>query len=38
MSTLEIILLITSLSLLALYVTSKIGKNQSLNEVITHDC
>lgn len=34
MSTLEIILLITSLSLLALYVTSKIGKNQSLNEVI----
>lgn len=34
MSTLEIILLVTSLSLLALYVTSKIGKNQSLNEVI----
>lgn len=34
MSTLEIILLITSLSLLALYITSKIGENQSLNEVI----
>lgn len=34
MSTLEIILLITSLSLLALYITSKTGKNQSLNEVI----
>lgn len=34
MSILEIILLITSISLLALYVTSKVGKNQSLNEVI----
>lgn len=34
MSTLEIILLITSLSLLALYVRSKIGKSQDLNKVI----
>jgi F0F1-type ATP synthase membrane subunit b/b' len=34
MTTLEIILLITSLLLLALYVTSKMGKEQSLHEVI----
>lgn len=34
MTTLEIILLITSLGFLALYVTSKLGKDQSLDEVI----
>ena len=34
MTTLEIILLITSLLLLALYVTSKLGKDQPLNDVI----
>ena len=34
MTTLEIILLITTLLLLALYVTSKLGKDQSLNDVI----
>ena len=34
MTTLEIILLIISLLLLALYVTSKMGKDQSLHEVI----
>jgi hypothetical protein len=34
MTTLEIILLITSLGLLALYVTSKFRKDQSLDEVI----
>jgi len=34
MTTLEIILLIASLLLLALYVTSKMGKDQSLSEVI----
>ena len=34
MTTLEIILLIISLLLLALYVTSKISKDQSLNEII----
>ena len=34
MITLETILLITSLLLLALYVTSKLGKDQSLNDVI----
>jgi hypothetical protein len=34
MTTLEIILLITSLLLLALYVTSKMGKDQPLSEVI----
>jgi hypothetical protein len=34
MTTLEILLLIISLLLLALYVTSKMGKNQSLNEII----
>lgn len=34
MTTLEIILLITSLLLLALYVTSKLEKDQSLNDVI----
>ena len=34
MTTLEIILLITSLLLLALYVTSKTGKDQPLSEVI----
>jgi len=34
MTTLEIILLIITLLLLALYVTSKIGKEQSLHEVI----
>ncbi len=34
MTTLEILLLIASLLLLALYVTSKMGKNQSLNEII----
>ncbi|MCF7930494.1 MAG: hypothetical protein K9L02_03175 [Acholeplasmataceae bacterium] len=34
MTTLEILLLITSLLLLALYITSKIGKDQSLNEII----
>jgi len=34
MTTLEIILLVISLLLLALYVTSKLGKNQYLNEVI----
>ncbi len=34
MTTLEILLLITSLLLLALYVTSKISKDQSFNEVI----
>ena len=35
MTTLEIIFLIASLLLLALYVTSKMGKDQSLSEVIT---
>lgn len=34
MTTLEIILLITSLLLLALYVTSKLGKDQPLSDVI----
>lgn len=34
MTTLEIVLLIISLLLLALYATSKMGKDQSLNEVI----
>ena len=34
MTTLEIILLITSLLLLALYVTSKMGKEQPLSEII----
>jgi hypothetical protein len=34
MTTLEIILLVISLLLLALYVTSKLDKNQSFNEVI----
>lgn len=34
MTTLEIILLITSLLLLALYLTSKMGKDQPLSEVI----
>ena len=34
MTTLEIILLITTLLLLALYVTSKMGKDQPLSEVI----
>ncbi len=34
MTTLEILLLIASLLLLAIYVTSKMGKNQSLNEII----
>ena len=34
MTTLEIILLITALLLLALYVTSKMGKDQPLSEVI----
>ena len=34
MTTLEIILLFTSLLLLALYVTSKMGKDQPLSEVI----
>ncbi len=34
MTTLEIVLLVISLLLLALYVTSKLGKDQSLNEVI----
>jgi hypothetical protein len=34
MTTLEIVLLITSVLLLALYVTSKMGKDQSLNDVI----
>jgi len=34
LTTLEIILLIISLLLLALYVTSKISKDQSLNEII----
>jgi len=34
MTTLEIVLLIISLLLLALYVTSKMGKEQSLHEVI----
>ena len=34
MTTLEIIFLIASLLLLALYVTSKMGKDQSLSEVI----
>ena len=34
MTTLEILLLIISLLLLALYVTSKISKDQSLNEII----
>jgi hypothetical protein len=34
MTTLEIILLVVSILLLALYVTSKLGKDQSLNEVI----
>ena len=34
MTTLELILLITSLLLLALYVTSKMGKDQPLSEVI----
>ena len=34
MTTLEIVLLILSVLLLALYVSSKMGKDQSLNEVI----
>lgn len=34
MTTLEIVLLITLVLLLALYVTSKMGKDQSLNDVI----
>ena len=34
MTTLEIVLLITSLLLLALYITSKMGKDQSLSEII----
>lgn len=34
MTTLEIVLLITSVLLLALYVTSKMSKDQSLNDVI----
>lgn len=34
MTTLEIVLLITSLLLLALYITSKIGKDQSFTDVI----
>jgi len=34
MTTLEIILLIISLLLLALYITSKLGKEQSFNEVV----
>lgn len=34
MTTLEIVLLIASLLLLALYVTSKMGKDQSLSDVI----
>ncbi len=34
MTTLDIILLIVALFLLALYVTSKIGKDQSINDVI----
>ena len=34
MTTLEIILLVTSLLLLALYVTSKMGKDQPLSDVI----
>jgi hypothetical protein len=34
MTTFEVILLVISLFLLALYVTSKLGKDQSLNEVI----
>lgn len=34
MTTVEIVLLITSVLLLALYVTSKMGKDQSLNDVI----
>ena len=34
MTTLEIVLLITSVLLLALYVTSKMGKDQPLSEVI----
>lgn len=34
MTTLEIILLITSLLLLALYVTSKMGKDQPLSDII----
>jgi len=34
MTTLEIILLIATLLLLALYVTSKMGKDQSLSDVI----
>ena len=34
MTTLEIVLLIVSLLLLALYVTSKMGKDQSLSDVI----
>lgn len=34
MTTLEIVLLIASLMLLALYVTSKMGKDQSLSDVI----
>lgn len=34
MTTLEIVLLVIALLLLALYVTSKMGKDQSLNDVI----
>ena len=34
MTTLEIVLLITSLLLLALYLTSKMGKDQSISEII----
>jgi len=34
MTTLEIVLLITSLLLLALYLTSKMGKDQSMSEII----
>jgi len=34
MTTLEIILLIISILLLALYITSKLGKEQSFNEVV----
>lgn len=34
MTTLEIVLLIFSLLLLALYITSKLGKEQSFNEVV----
>ena len=34
MTTLEVVLLITSLLLLALYLTSKMGKDQSISEII----